>query len=396
MPVKRPKGIFVGGKEWFPGMSTAPELYRGVVNGVDRAQQFSRTQPLVQRPSTYTAYAQRPGGEIVGGRVVSNQGGPGAVPLEQLPSRESMPRRVVEPGMRQVGPGLVPAKSITDRAMDERGIPRMGGSTVRRPSDPNYVSEMEITARGVKPSEKSRRERKRAEILAERNAAKAVTEAEQARTDEIAAIDAQNKQALAEGKQRYIDGPVAEVMAEIQKEAALGNTPYEVDDKGQPVVGEDGNPVPNQAYVTKQKTILDARIKEAEANGDFEAANIALKAKHNLIQAEYEAKANQAAGQTEVTTKPVPGGGTTTTTTATGTIPAAPVDNMGGADADNNGVPDADKAANGRVNFMRSYERVMKQNPNDPYVTQNAAAYEQAKIEQQAWASKQKERLAQG
>jgi len=64
--------------------------------------------------------------------------------------------------------------------MDERGIPRMGGSTVRRPSDPNYVSEMEITARGVKPSEKSRRERMRQQILGERAGADKAAQAAQA------------------------------------------------------------------------------------------------------------------------------------------------------------------------------------------------------------------------
>lgn len=60
-----------------------------------------------------------------------------------------------------------------------------------------------------------------------------------------------------------------------------------------------------------------------------------------------------------------------------------------GQDADGNGVPDGDAIANSRVNFLRVYERTMRTNPQDPFVTGNAAAYEVAKRKHSEWLRQQ-------
>ena len=65
------------------------------------------------------------------------------------------------------------------------------------------------------------------------------------------------------------------------------------------------------------------------------------------------------------------------------TPPAPPSSNT--ADADNNGVPDVDVAANDRANFLRAYEATQKARPDDPWVAANAAAYDMAKKQHSTW-----------
>jgi len=79
----------------------------------------------------------------------------------------------------------------------------------------------------------------------------------------------------------------------------------------------------------------------------------------------------------------ITGGQANTATPAEGQAQATSAQATG--DADNNGVPDADKEANARINFIRGYERMMKADPTAELVQNQAAAYERQKRLHAVW-----------
>ena len=278
-------------------------------------------------------------------------------------AQEIMPRPAVTQQNRadyqsMLGQGAAPATDATGASPTARAASRL--------------SEMEITKlSGFSPSQKS----KRAQFVQERDARIAAEEAakadktEQLRLEGVAYDKAVGPaKVAAESRQTIAEGARAAKVEQIRMEHDNKIAQYRT------VSGL------NQVEA-KQKAELDMDndIRVASAEGDQERVTNLQAAQIAMLKIDREAEQRRA--QTALEGK------------AFGDAPALePVDaakELGGGatqgDKDNNGIDDADVEANDAANLVRTYERVLKQSPDDPWVKNNAAVYELAKQKKAEW-----------
>ena len=197
---------------------------------------------------------------------------------------------------------------------------------------------------------------------------------------------AAQQQADIEARRNEITQRAQADLAELQAKGELVGSP----EFGQRSAAEQGDALALQADKYRlesdnAKTEDERRHANAMEIESLRMANEAYKTERKTVTGLRENEAGEAVPFTE----------TTVTETAKGPQgPPAPAGAPAGestgspGDTDNNGVPDADKVANSRVNFIRMYERQLKADPEGAFVKDNAANYELAKRKHTEWLTK--------